>query len=61
LGTPALDLRAGAVAELFGLGLIDVRLVGGCTIEDSSFYSHRRATRVGETTGRFAGVVTLVP
>jgi polyphenol oxidase len=64
-GTPALDLRAGAVAELTGLGLADVRLVGGCTIEDSSFYSHRRGGRIngrlGETTGRFAGVVTLLP
>jgi purine-nucleoside/S-methyl-5'-thioadenosine phosphorylase / adenosine deaminase len=56
-GTPALDLRAGAVAELAGLGLAVVGLVGGCTIEDSSFYSYRRAP----VTGRFAGVVALVP
>jgi YfiH family protein len=56
-GTPALDLRAGAVAELSGLGLVDVRLVGTCTIEDSSFFSHRR----DGVTGRFAGVVALVP
>jgi YfiH family protein len=56
-GTPSLDLRAGAVAELSRLGVADVRLVGGCTIEDSSFYSYRRSP----VTGRFAGVVTLVP
>lgn len=56
-GTPALDLRAGVVAELSDLGIADARLVGGCTIEDSSFYSYRRSP----VTGRFAGVVTLVP
>ena len=56
-GTPALDLRAGAVAELAALGLAHVELVGGCTIEDGSLYSYRRAA----VTGRFAGVVTLLP
>ncbi len=56
-GTPALDLRAGAVAELTALGLAHVEPVGGCTIEDPSLYSYRRAA----VTGRFAGVVTLLP
>jgi len=56
-GTASLDLRAGAVAELSALGLVDVRIVGGCTIEDPALYSYRRAP----VTGRFAGVVTLVP
>jgi YfiH family protein len=56
-GTPALDLRAGAAAELRGLGLADVALVGGCTIEDPSLYSYRRR----QVTGRFAGLVTLLP
>jgi YfiH family protein len=53
--TPSLDLRAGAVAQLRTLGLRAVTTVGGCTIEDESFYSYRRSRR----TGRFAGVVVL--
>jgi hypothetical protein len=56
-GTPSLDLRAGAVAQLRGLGLGAVATAGGCTIEDESFYSYRRA----QVTGRFAGVVVLAP
>jgi polyphenol oxidase len=28
-----------------------------CTARDERFYSHRRASRLGTTTGRFAGVV----
>ena len=56
-GTPSLDLRAGAVAQLRALGLGAVTTVGGCTIEDESFYSYRRSGQ----TGRFAGVVVLAP
>jgi YfiH family protein len=56
-GTPALDLRAGAVAQLRSLGLAAVGTVGGCTVEDESLYSYRRAQR----TGRFAGVVVVAP
>jgi polyphenol oxidase len=56
-GTPALDLRAGTVAELSECGLAEVQLLGGCTIEDSSFYSYRR----DRVTGRLAGVVTILP
>ena len=56
-GTPSLDLRAGAVAQLRALGVAAVTTVGGCTIEDDSFYSYRRSQR----TGRFAGVVVLTP
>lgn len=56
-GTPSLDLRAGAVAQLRALGLAAVTTAGGCTIEDESFYSYRRA----QATGRFAGVVVLAP
>ena len=54
-GTPSLDLRAGALAQLRALGLGAVTTAGGCTIEDGSFYSYRRA----RGTGRFAGVVVL--
>jgi len=56
-GTPALDLCAGAVAQLRALGLGAVTAAGRCTIEDESFYSYRRSGQ----TGRFAGVVVLVP
>jgi len=56
-GTPSLDLRAGAEAELRHGGVAHVALVGGCTIEDADLYSYRR----GQVTGRFAGVVTLLP
>ena len=56
-GTPSLDLRAGAVQALEGLGVTGVLLAGGCTIEDGTRYSYRRSA----TTGRFAGVVRLLP
>jgi polyphenol oxidase len=56
-GTPSLDLRAGAAAELRRRGVTAVAFVGGCTIEDHGLYSYRRA----QVTGRFAGVVTVLP
>jgi YfiH family protein len=56
-GTPSLDLRAGAVAQLLALGVGTVSTAGGCTIEDESLYSYRRSRQ----TGRFAGVVVLAP
>jgi YfiH family protein len=56
-GTPSLDLRAGAAAELRRGGVAHVAFVGGCTIEDVSLYSYRRR----QVTGRFAGVVTVLP
>jgi len=56
-GTSSLDLRAGAVADLRRRGVADVVLVGGCTVEDPGLYSYRRR----QVTGRFAGVVTLLP
>ncbi len=56
-GTPAIDLRAGCAAVLRRAGVTDVLVVGGCTIEDEGLYSYRRA----EVTGRFAGVVGLLP
>jgi YfiH family protein len=56
-GTPSLDLRAGAAADLRRRGVADVVLVGGCTVEDPALYSYRRR----QVTGRFAGVVTLLP
>ncbi|WHP17561.1 peptidoglycan editing factor PgeF [Cellulomonas sp. ES6] len=59
-GTPGLDLPAGAAAVLRGAGVGDVRLTGWCTDTDARFYSHRRAQRAGEVTGRSAGVVALL-
>jgi hypothetical protein len=55
LGTPSLDLAAGAAAILAALGVGEVRRTGICTMEDDRFYSYRREG----VTGRFAGVVML--
>ncbi|MBB2925132.1 peptidoglycan editing factor PgeF [Cellulomonas cellasea] len=56
-GTPALDLPAGARAVLARAGVGHVTSIDVCTARDPRFFSHRRATREGTTTGRFAGVV----
>jgi copper oxidase (laccase) domain-containing protein len=56
-GTPSLDLRAGATAVLEAAGVGDISPAGGCTIEDTSLYSYRRAA----ITGRFAGAVMMAP
>ena len=54
-GTPALDLRGRMPAPVLrSAGVATSSTVGGCTIEDESCYSYRRAA----VTGRFAGVVT---
>lgn len=58
-GTTSLDLRAGCRAALSEAGVLRVDTVGGCTIEDPTHFSHRRAG--GRRTGRFAGVVRLLP
>ena len=59
-GTPALDLRAAVAAQLTDAGVADVRHVERCTLEDETFFSHRRATAAGAApTGRFAAVVVL--
>src|SRR5699024_630894 len=54
-GTPSLDLRAGAVAELEAAGVprAPVDAEHPCTLEDDRVYSYRRHPR----TGRFAGVI----
>lgn len=54
-GTPSLDLPAGCRSVLERAGVTMIRQVGGCTIEDRSYYSHRREP----VTGRFAGVVMM--
>ncbi len=55
-GTPAIDVAAGVVDQLAGRG-VAVTWVPGCTRESSELYSYRR----DRTTGRFAGVVRLLP
>jgi YfiH family protein len=56
-GTPALDLRAGIVAQLRKAGVRDIRHDDRCTIESRDLFSHR-----GEgPTGRLAGYVWLEP
>ena len=54
-GTPALDLGAGASAQLQRLG-VSVESVGECTMESKSLYSHRGD---GAQTGRQAGLIWL--
>lgn len=54
-GTPALDLRAGAVGALAAAGLAPGAVLAdaACTVEDHGLFSFRRAAR----TGRFAGAI----
>lgn len=57
-GTPALDLPAGAAAQLRAAGVPDVHLVGTCTLEDPRWFSHRGSgADASRAPGRFAGVV----
>ncbi|WP_347350422.1 polyphenol oxidase family protein [Intrasporangium sp.] len=51
-GTPAIDVAAGVVEQLYRAD-VSVEWVRGCTREDADLYSYRRDGR----TGRFAGVV----
>jgi YfiH family protein len=55
-GTPAIDVAAGVVDQLTRRG-VRVTWVPGCTRESPELFSYRRDA----TTGRFAGVVRLVP
>ena len=55
-GTPALDLRAGAVGELARAGVTQVARVDRDTFTDPDLFSHRRAA-----TGRACGLVRLLP
>lgn len=53
-GTPAVDVRAGVLAQLQRHG-IEGELIGGCTFEDPHLYSYRRDT----TTGRQVGAIVM--
>ncbi|MCW2828353.1 MAG: yfiH, partial [Marmoricola sp.] len=52
-GTPALDIGAGVVAQLEGLGVL-VDDVSRCTLESPDLYSYRRD---GAGSGRLAGLI----
>ncbi|GAB2504211.1 Laccase domain protein YfiH [Corynebacterium atrinae] len=54
-GTTGLDIRAGLVRQLMGLGVTAIEADPRCTIEDEDFFSHRRE----DITGRQAGLVWL--
>lgn len=54
-GTVGLDIRAGLVRQLMGLGVTNIEADPRCTIEDEDFFSYRREG----TTGRQAGLVWL--
>lgn len=56
-GTPALDLRAAAAAQLRRAGVPRISVSGVCTAESADHYSYRR----DGLTGRFAGVIELLP
>lgn len=53
-GTPAVDIRAGVLAQLAARGIVGT-LVGGCTFESPDLFSFRRDA----VTGRQAGVIVL--
>lgn len=55
-GTPAIDVAAGVVDQLRAQD-VAVRWVPGCTRESADLFSYRR----DRVTGRFAGVVRLLP
>lgn len=57
-GTPAIDLRAGAVVSLGRAGVPagQVESAAPCTVEDERYFSYRRSAR----TGRLAGVIRRV-
>jgi hypothetical protein len=54
-GNPGLDLRAGLIRQLLGLGVTRIAGDPRCTMEDRNLYSHRREGK----TGRLGGVVWL--
>lgn len=54
VGTPAVDVASGVVAQLHAKN-VAVQWVPGCARESPSLYSYRRDGR----TGRFAGIVVL--
>lgn len=58
-GTPAVDIPSTLKIQLRNAGVNDVRVTDICTFESDDYFSHRAATKLRETTGRFGGVVVL--
>lgn len=56
-GRPALDIRAGILAQLHAAGVPQWMVMPQCTAETPHLYSYRR----DGVTGRFAGVVWIEP
>ncbi len=54
-GTPGLDLRAGIVRQLTGLGVTAIDIDPRCTVADRNLFSHRRDA----PTGRLASLVWM--
>jgi polyphenol oxidase len=54
-GTPAIDVRAGVLAQLAAAGVTEISFDARCTRQSPELYSYRRSS----VTGRFAGVVVL--
>ena len=54
-GTAGLDIRAGLVRQLLGLGVTHIDADPRDTVTDKTFFSYRRE----KTTGRQAGVIWL--
>lgn len=55
-GTPSLDLRAGATAQLEKAG-VRINQIERCTLEEPELFSHRASQQTGREQGRFAGLV----
>lgn len=56
-GTPGIDVPSGLEAQLRGVGVRDIRRDMRSTYRDSDLFSYRR----DHATGRFAGVLALLP
>ncbi len=55
-GTPGLDVRAGLMRQLHGLGVTNINAEPRCTISEPDYFSYRREGK----TGRQAGIVVLL-
>lgn len=54
-GTAGVDVRAGLMRQLYGLGVRHVNVEPSCTIDNEKYFSYRREGK----TGRQAGIVIL--
>lgn len=54
-GSTGVDVRAGLIRQLYGLGVTHVDVEPSCTVESTQYFSYRREG----TTGRQAGIVVL--